>query len=45
MSVSRSGDLAYVVGTYKLSMKDPAGKAIDDRGKLLEVWQKRADGK
>ena len=38
-----SGDLAYVAGTYVVSAKSPAGAAIEDRGKYVEVW-KRSGG-
>ena len=44
--VAKSGELGYLYGTYQLSMKDPkGGPAINDKGKLLEVWKKQADGK
>jgi uncharacterized protein (TIGR02246 family) len=43
--VARSGDLAYVVGTYQIAAKNPQGKAQEDHGKLVEVWKKQADGK
>ena len=44
VEVARSGDLAYVQGTYELGMKDPKGKPITDHGKYVEVWKKQADG-
>jgi uncharacterized protein (TIGR02246 family) len=43
--VARSGDLAYVTGTYQIAAKNPKGKAQEDRGKMVEVWKKQADGK
>jgi ketosteroid isomerase-like protein len=43
--VARSGDMAYVTGAYSITFKDPSGAAIADKGKLLEVWAKQADGK
>ena len=43
--VARSGELAYVVGVYQITPKNPKGKALEDRGKLVEVWKKQADGK
>jgi uncharacterized protein (TIGR02246 family) len=43
--VARSGELAYVIGVYQITPKDPEGKPLADRGKLLEVWRKQADGK
>lgn len=41
LEVSSSGDLAYVTGTYKLSMKGPDGKPMGDVGKMVEVWKKQ----
>lgn len=43
VEVARSGDLAYVSGTYEFNEKDD-GKPITDKGKYLEVWKKQADG-
>jgi ketosteroid isomerase-like protein len=40
-----SGDLAYVMGTYQIAAKSPAGKSQEDHGKMVEVWKKQADGK
>jgi uncharacterized protein (TIGR02246 family) len=42
---ARSGELAYVVGVYQITAKNPKGKSQEDRGKLVEVWKKQADGK
>ena len=44
IEVSRSSDLAYVMGVYTLTVKDPKGKPVTDQGKLVEVWKKQADG-
>jgi ketosteroid isomerase-like protein len=41
LEASKSGDMAYLVGTYEMTMKD----GINDRGKYCEVWKKKADGK
>jgi uncharacterized protein (TIGR02246 family) len=43
--VAQSGELAYVMGTYQISAKNPKGKSQEDHGKMVEVWKKRADGK
>jgi uncharacterized protein (TIGR02246 family) len=43
--VARSGDLAYVMGTYQIAAKNPQAKSQEDHGKLVEVWKKQADGK
>jgi ketosteroid isomerase-like protein len=45
IEVAKSGDLACLSGTYELTMNDPNGKPINDRGKYVEVWEKHADGK
>ncbi|MGH8092980.1 MAG: YybH family protein [Chthoniobacterales bacterium] len=42
--VTKSGDMAYVSGTYDWSAKDAGGKTVKDHGKYLEVWEKQADG-
>ena len=44
VEVARSGDLAYVSGTYEFTEKDESGKPLTDKGKYLEVWRKQADG-
>src|SRR6266436_8376013 len=43
VQVAKSGEVAWVSGTYKLTMNDASGKPIDDRGKYLEVWEKQTD--
>jgi len=43
VEVARSGDLAYVSGTYEFNEKDERGKPMTDKGKYLEVWKKQAD--
>ena len=40
-----SGDVAYDIGTYQLTMNDPQGKPMSDHGKYLVAWKKQADGK
>jgi ketosteroid isomerase-like protein len=45
VDVSKSGDLAYSMGIYQATMKDPHGNPITEHGKFLEVWKKQADGK
>lgn len=42
---ARSGELAYVMGTYQITAKTRKGEGMEDRGKLVEVWKKQADGK
>ena len=44
VEVARSGDLAYLMGTYQVVPKDPKSKIPADKGKLVEVWKKQADG-
>jgi uncharacterized protein (TIGR02246 family) len=45
VEVSRSGDLAYLTGTYQTTAKDPKAQLVNDTGKFVEVWKKQADGK
>ena len=44
VQLAKSGDMGWVSGTYELTMNDASGKPINDRGKYLEVWEKRTDG-
>jgi uncharacterized protein (TIGR02246 family) len=44
VEVAQSGDIAYTSGTYEVTMTDPTGTPVNDRGKYLEVWKKQADG-
>jgi ketosteroid isomerase-like protein len=37
VEVAKSGDMAYVSGTYELTMND----GTKDRGKYCEVWEKK----
>jgi len=42
--LGKSGEMAWVSGTYELTMNDASGKPSNDRGKYLEVWEKQSDG-
>jgi len=44
VQVGKSGEMAWVRGTYELTTNDASSKPIDDRGKYLEVWEKQTDG-
>ena len=44
VEVAKSGDMAYVSGTYEFTAKDASGNPVKDTGKYLEVWEKQADG-
>ncbi len=44
VEVSKSGDLAYVTGTYEDTQTDASGKAVKDNGKLVAIYKKQADG-
>ena len=44
VELAKSGDMAWLSGTYELTMNDAAGSPINDHGKYLEVWKKQADG-
>lgn len=44
VEVVKSGQMAWVSGTYASTMNDASGKSVNDRGKYLEVWEKQSDG-
>ena len=44
VEVAKSGDMAYVSGTYEWTAKTPDGEQTKDHGKYLEVWEKQPDG-
>jgi ketosteroid isomerase-like protein len=44
VQIGKAGEMAWVSGTYELTMNDASGKPINDRGKYLEVWEKQPDG-
>ena len=44
VEVARSSDIAYVSGTYEMTLNDASGKPVTDRGKYLEAVKKQADG-
>ena len=44
VQVGKSGEMAWVSGSYELTTNDANGKPINDRGKYLEVWEKQTDG-
>ena len=44
VDVSRAGDLAYSYGTNKVTLVDPRGNRMKDRGKYLTVYRKQPDG-
>ena len=45
VEVASSGDMAYSMGSYTLTMKDAQGNPVTDHGKYTEIWKKQADGK
>lgn len=42
--VSASGDMAYGLGTNVVTINDPQGKVITERGRGVAVWRKGKDG-
>ncbi|MGP8260465.1 MAG: YybH family protein [Acidobacteriaceae bacterium] len=44
VDVAKSGDLAYILGSYTMTTKVAKGKPLTDTGKYLAVWKKQADG-
>lgn len=43
IEVARSGDVAYDVGAYELTMNDAEGNPQVTKGKYLVAWKKQAD--
>jgi ketosteroid isomerase-like protein len=44
VEIDGEGNIAYLRGTYKISLNPPDGTPINDQGKYLQVWRKRANG-
>jgi uncharacterized protein (TIGR02246 family) len=44
VEVSQARDFAYTYGTNKVTLVDPAGKRMKDRGKYLTIYRKQPDG-
>ncbi len=44
VEVARSGDLAYEMGTYQLTVNDKTGKPTTSKGKYVVVWRKQPGG-
>jgi uncharacterized protein (TIGR02246 family) len=45
VSVDGSGDVAYVQGTYRLTMTLPDSSSVTDTGKFIEIRRRQADGR
>ncbi|MFQ5664365.1 MAG: YybH family protein [Terriglobia bacterium] len=43
VEVSRAADLGYTLGTYQITMNDPHGNPLTERGKYVTVWKKQPD--
>lgn len=43
VEVSGDGKMAYLVGTYELTLSDADGNPNTDHGKFVEVWKKHPD--
>jgi ketosteroid isomerase-like protein len=44
VEVSKSGDLGFTQGPYKMTFSDLRGNKFEDEGKYLTVWRKLPDG-
>ncbi|MBE3134644.1 MAG: DUF4440 domain-containing protein [Acidobacteria bacterium] len=44
VDVSQAGDFAYSYGTNTVTLVDPIGHRMKDRGKYLTVYRKQPDG-
>jgi ketosteroid isomerase-like protein len=43
VEVARSGELAYEIGTFDLTLRDETGQKKASRGKYVVVWKKRGE--
>src|SRR5262245_51720305 len=43
--VAASGDIGYTVGTYEMTVNNPAGNPTSEKGKYITVWKKQSDGR
>ena len=44
VEVAKSGDLAYELGDYELTLSGPKGKPVTSKARYVVVWGKQADG-
>ncbi len=42
--LSRAGDLGYTISRYELTVNDPEGNPVTEKGRWVTVWKKQADG-
>jgi ketosteroid isomerase-like protein len=42
--VQVAGDIAVETGHYEMTLTPKQGKAVNDKGKYVSVWQKQGDG-
>ena len=42
--IEASGELAYGTGTYEMTLSQPDGSAVEDRGKYVVVYRRQTDG-
>ncbi|MBI1738216.1 MAG: SgcJ/EcaC family oxidoreductase [Acidobacteria bacterium] len=44
IEAAKSGDIAYELGAFEESFKDPKGKPVNISGKYVVVWKKQGNG-
>ena len=44
VSVSESGDLAYMIEKNQITVNDSSGNPINEYNKVVTIWRKEADG-
>jgi uncharacterized protein (TIGR02246 family) len=44
IEISKSGDMAFTQGPYKMTFSDIRGNKFEDEGKYLTVWRRLPDG-
>jgi ketosteroid isomerase-like protein len=44
VEVGGAGDVAYVHGTYSMTLSPEGGEPFQDSGKYIEIWKRQGDG-
>lgn len=44
ITISSSGDMAYMTGTDEFTYRAPDGKLVKEKNKAVVVWRKQSDG-
>lgn len=44
VEVGGAGDVAYVYGTYAMTLSPEGAEPFQDRGKYIEIWKRQSEG-